>query len=511
MLPPPSGERLPEWLRQRAHLSPERLALTFGAERWTFAELDRLVSGSAGRLAAAGVRAGDRVALLARSGAGFVRVAHAVPRLGAVVVPLNVRLTPSELSWQVGDCGAALLAYDEPNAAKAAAVKQDLPALRCVPVAELTQRCEDGLSGGAVEELERVDSAAVHSIIYTSGTGGRPKGAMLTFGNHLWSAVGSALNLGLHSDDRWLACLPLFHVGGMAILLRSVIYGIPVVLHDGFDPAAVNRAIDEEGVTTVSVVSSMLQRMLEARGKRPYPPTLRCVLVGGGPVPRPLLEECARRGVPVVQTYGLTEAASQVATLAPEDALRRLGSAGKPLLPTELRIEDDDGRALPSGQAGEIVVRGPTVTPGYFNLPDETKRALRNGWLHTGDIGYLGGDGYLYVLDRRQDLIVCGGENVYPAEVEDVLRSHPAVLEAGVTGLPDDEWGQAVVATVRLGEGETASEEELLAFCRGRLAAYKVPRRLRFADGLPRNAAGKLLRRALREQWLGQPPSAPRA
>jgi O-succinylbenzoic acid--CoA ligase len=213
--------------------------------------------------------------------------------------------------------------------------------------------------------------------------------------------------------------------------------------------------------------------------------------------------------VPVAQTYGLTEAASQVATLVPEDALSRLGSAGKPLLTTELRIEDDGGGELAPGQAGEIVIRGPTVTPGYLNLPDETQRTLRDGWLHTGDIGYLDADGYLYVLDRRDDLIITGGENVYPAEVEDVLRSHPAVLEAGVTGLPDDEWGQTVVATVRLGEGESASEEEILAFCSGRLAPFKAPARLRIVDALPRNAVGKLLRHTLRQQWLAGRPSNP--
>ncbi|KKK66438.1 hypothetical protein LCGC14_2964090, partial [marine sediment metagenome] len=371
-----------------------------------------------------------------------------------------------ELSQQVRDCGAGLLVTDEPNKAKAADVEGLLAGVRCLPMTELRQR----LNGEAVEGLDQVEGSALHSIVYTSGTSGRPKGAMLTFDNHLWSAVGSALNLGLHSDDRWLACLPLFHVGGLAILLRSVIYGIPVVLHDGFDPVAVNRSIDEDGVTIVSVVSNMLLRMLEARGNRPYPASLRCVLVGGGPVPQPLLEECAGRGVPVAQTYGLTEAASQVATLAPEDALRRLGSAGRPLPSTELRIEDDDGGALPAGQAGEIVVRGPTVTPGYFNLPNETQRTLRNGWLHTGDIGYLDSDGYLYVLDRREDLIVSGGENVYPAEVEAVLESHPAVQEAGVIGFPDERWGQRVAATVVPWDGTGASEQELLAFCRSRLA-----------------------------------------
>jgi len=492
---------MPDWLWQRAILSPQRLALIFGSERWTFAELDRQVDAVARSLAELEMKPGDRVALLLRNTPRFVELVHAIPRVGAIVVPLNTRLAGPELRWQMEDVGAAALVYDEAHSEAARALADAWPSLRAIPAAELGLVSAE-TTGPRQTAATPVDLSAVHTIIYTSGTSGRPKGAALTFGNHLWSAVGSALNLGLNSNDRWLACLPLFHVGGLAILLRSVIYGIPIVLQEGFDPAAANQAIDDEGITIVSVVANMLQRMLEARGDRPYPSTLRCVLVGGGPVSRPLLEECARRGVPVVQTYGLTETASQVATLAPEDALHNLGSAGKPLFPMELRIEGEDGRSPPPGEAGEIVVRGPTVTPGYFNRPEETERALRDGWLHTGDIGYLDREGYLYVLDRRDDLIVSGGENVYPAEVEAVLRSHPDVLDAGVTGLPDERWGQVVAATVSLREGASASPEELLDFCRSGLAPYKVPKRLRFAEALPRNAAGKLLRHALREEWL---------
>ena len=228
--------------------------------------------------------------------------------------------------------------------------------------------------------------------------------------------------------------------------------------------------------------------MLDARGERPYPPWLRCVLLGGGPAPRPLLERCAARGVPVVQTYGLTETASQVATLAPEDALPKLGSAGKPLFPTELRVD------APPGEIGEILVRGPTVSPGYVNRPE---RGAADDWLRTGDLGRLDAEGYLYVVDRRDELIISGGENVYPAEVEAALLAHPAVAEAGVTGLADSTWGQVVYAAVVLRPGAGATAEQLRAHCRARLAAYKVPTRLELVATLPRNAAGKLLRRRL--------------
>jgi O-succinylbenzoic acid--CoA ligase len=275
--------------------------------------------------------------------------------------------------------------------------------------------------------------------------------------------------------------LPLFHVSGLSILLRSVIYGMTAEVHTRFDPTNVNTAIDQ-GVSAVSVVSSMLDRMLAERGDRPYPTTLRFVLLGGGPAPLPLVERALQAQAPVIQTYGLTETASQVVTLAPEDVIRKAGSAGKPLMGSRIRIEAD----------GEILVQGPTVSPGYLHQPP------RQGWLRTGDLGYLDADGYLYVLDRRDDLIISGGENVYPAEVEAALLAHPAVAEAGVVGLADPQWGRVVAAAVTLRADRSVTEPELIGFCRERLAAYKVPRRIEFRAALPHNAAGKLVRRDLR-------------
>jgi O-succinylbenzoic acid--CoA ligase len=290
--------------------------------------------------------------------------------------------------------------------------------------------------------------------------------------------------------------LPLFHVGGLSILLRGAIYGIPVVLHERFDPVAVNAAIDSEGVTIISVVATTLQRMLDARGNTPYPPHFRCALLGGGPAPQPLLERCAALGVPVVQTYGLTESASQAVTLSPADALRKLGSAGQPLLPVGLRI-DVDGREAAPGEVGEILLRGPTITVGYSGHPEATAEAIRDGWLHTGDMGHRDAEGYLYVADRRSDLIISGGENIYPAEVEAALLAHPAVAEAGVVGLPDAQWGQVPVAAIVL--RSPAAESDILAALRAHLAAYKLPRRIIVLSELPRTASGKLQRARLRE------------
>ena len=501
---------LPDWLSARAASTPARTALVAGGRTWTFDQLDADVTRAARRLRDLGVREGDRVATLLHDGVAGTLMPHAALRLGAVLVPLNVRLGDAELAWQLDDAAPRVLVADARTLARAERAGRDRPALLIASVGEVitgdtTDAARPDDARGALRTAHDADD--VLAVIYTSGTTGRPKGAMLTVGNFWWSAIGSALNLGTHTDDRWLACLPLFHVGGLSIVLRSAIYGITAVVHDEFDADRVNAAIDDEAVTIVSVVAVMLQRMLDARGDRPYPPSLRCVLLGGGPAPRSLLDRCAAIGVPVVQTYGLTETCSQLATLAPEETLRRPGSAGKALYPNELRIASgsDDG-------AGEILVRGPVVMAGYANQPDATRAAIVDGWLHTGDIGRIDVDGFLYVLDRRDDLIVTGGENVYPAEVEATLLSHHAVAEAGVVGVEDETWGQRVVAVVRIQSPSTGVDAaELTSHCRDRIAGYKVPREIRVVDEpLPRTASGKLRRSALRA-LITAPESSPAA
>jgi O-succinylbenzoic acid--CoA ligase len=491
---------IPDWLHHRAGVSPDHPAVLCAGESVSFADLDRRAALAAGRLRRLGVGPGDRIATLAGNRIELAELMHAATRLGAVFVPLGARQSGREIAAQVEDAGARLVCYE-------AALCDRISAL-AVPRACLDP---EGLPGDPLwSEVEanglveggRIDLDALHSILYTSGSTGEPKGVSLTHGNHFWSAAGSALNLGVHADDRWLACLPLSHVGGLAILLRGVIYGMTVVMHERFDAARVNRAIDEERVTIVSVVANMLRRMLEERAGRPYPSRLRSVLLGGGPAPRALLEECAAAGVPVVQTYGLTEAASQVTTLAPADALRKLGSAGKPLLGTEVRIAQG-GVPVPAGATGEIEVRGPTVSPGYDGKPPGV--SLRDGWFQTRDLGRFDDEGFLYIVGRIDDMIISGGENVHPAEVEAVLEAHPAVAEACVVGIPDPRWGETVVACVRTKTGHVVTPDEIEAHARVALAAYKVPRRIISVADLPRTASGKLLRRRLREKLAAAP------
>ena len=490
----PLDVALSDWVALRARTHPSHVALECSGEVWDYAALEARVASAAGALRAERVEAGEPVAVLANNGLPIARFAHAIPRAGGLFMPLNARLSASEIAWQLRDSRARLLVHDASLGALARAAATE--------AGVRTLAIEDARwdAGTPVAATGSIEADRAHSVIYTSGTTGRPKGAVLTHGNFHWSAVASAANLGVQADDRWLACMPLFHVGGLSILLRSAVYGTTAVVHERFEEVRIDRALREERITLLSVVAAMLQRVF-AVSPAAYPSSLRGVLLGGGPAPRPLLEEAARRGMPVLQTYGLTETCSQVATLGHADALRKLGSAGLPLLASTVRI-DVDGREAGAGEVGEIVVAGPTVCAGYLHRPDATAAAIRDGWLHTGDLGWRDSEGYLYVADRRDDLIVSGGENVYPAEVESALLGHAAIEECAVVGLPDGRWGARVVAVVVLHGGvEAPSTAALDAHLRARLAGYKLPREIIVeTEPLPRTASGKLQRHLVRDR-----------
>ena len=419
------------WLPRAAERHRDATALVADARTLSYAALLEAADAAARRLHALGARAGDRVGIALPPGVAFAVALHGCLRLGAVAVPVDLRLGEEERAARAAGCAVTVGApLDGPE--------EDAP-----------------LSGAH-------DLDAVAAVIHTSGTTGTGRAIELTYGNWLWSALGSAVALGLDPEERWLSALPLAHVGGLSILLRSAIYGTTAVVHPAFDLDAV---LDELGrATLVSLVPTQLSRLLDA-GLR-APPRLRAVLLGGGPIPPVLLDRSAEAGVPVVSTYGLTEACSQVTT------------GGFPLFCTRVTLSP----------AGEILVGGPTVAPGSRG---------DDGLLHSGDLGGLDADGSLRITGRAADTIVTGGENVAPAEVEAVLESHPAVSEAAVHARPDDEWGEAVIATVVLAPGGAATVDELRAHVRGRLAAFKVPKDVGFATTLPRTPSGKLLRRLL--------------
>ena len=489
-----------DWLAHRAQASPQKTALIFGEQRWTYRELNNLVGQMAGQLAAASIERGQHVAVLMPNRPEYVCLIHALARLGAALVPLNVRLTPQELRWQIQQADCAYLICSAETEAQAAALVNDVQSvLSADSISKSGAQSLAGFSTGSIIEGQSLNLDVRQGIIFTSGTTGHPKGAMLTFGNHLWSATASAFKLGTEPADRWLLCMPLYHVGGIAIVFRCCLYGTTVVLQQGFDPGAVAHALDTQGVTLVSLVPTMLHRLLELHPDSLTASKLRCILLGGAATSPSLLEQCLALGLPVAPTYGLTEAASQVATAAPAETASGPGSVGQPLMFSTVQIVDDEGQPLPPEEIGEIVVCGPTVMEGYYNQPEATQKTLRQGQLHTGDMGYLDAEGSLWVVQRRADLIVSGGENVYPVEVERVLVQYPGVADACVVGLDDAEWGQQVAAAVVINNGAIITEKALSNFCRERLAGYKQPRLIRFIDALPRIASGKVQRDKVKE------------
>ncbi len=490
------------WLERRAALTPRARALSFEGCHLDYRALRAQARRLASELETLGVGAGDVVALLLPNGLAFARLFYALREVGAVLLPLNWRLAPGELGFQLRDSRARLLVHApgklEDLALAAAGEAPHLVRARLIET-EL-QRVDGGkpATSAALSGAGRADTQGALAVLYTSGTSGRPKGALLGPESFLASAAGSADLLGAAASDRWLVCLPLFHVAGLSILLRSCLAGACAVIHERFDAAAASRALESDEITHVSLVANMLQRLLDERGERPSPPTLRCLLLGGGPAPPALLERALALGFPLAPTYGLTEAASQVATRLPGDGALPLDGRLRALRGNELQIADANGRPLGAGELGEIRLRGPTLMRGYLSDPDVSSPLSEAGWFGTGDIGRLDRDGLLQVLDRRDDLIVSGGENVYPAEVESVLLQHPFVMDAGVVGEPDEHYGQRPVA-YWVAEPGISEAPALELFCRKHLAPYKVPVAFRQRQALPRSASGKLLRRLLRE------------
>lgn len=490
-----------DWLQARATASPRAIALMLEGRVYTFAQLDSIVSRLCGYLAKEGVSPNDHLAILMPNSLAIVCFVFAMARLGTVLVPLNTRLTPVELAHQIkrADCVRLYCSTTTEPAARSATTDR-IPVHAWPDTAEAFENWLNRQKSGSFNDPVHGDLHSLQAIVFTSGTTGFPKGAMITYANHFWNAVGSAFRLGVQSDDRWLASLPIYHVGGLAVLFRSCLYGTTIILQNGFDTRAIMDSLKEEGVTLVSLVPTMLERLIDDGLNCRTAPTLRMILLGGAAATPELLTKASDAGLDVAVTYGLTEASSQVATMLPAGTDSKPGSVGRPLLFTQIKVFGENGREAPPDIPGEIIVSGPTVMAGYYGEPEATERVLDRGRLHTGDIGYFDQDGDLWVLDRRSDLIVSGGENVYPAEVERVLRAHPAVSAACVIGVPHRSWGRQVAAMVVLTQPGAITKMELLAYCRKHLAGYKQPRILVFADRLPLTGSGKIQRSLVAQQ-----------
>jgi fatty-acyl-CoA synthase len=475
--------------------------------RLTYAQLDDRCARLARVLVEGfGIGPGDRVAVLAGNNSNMFEVQFACARIRAVMVPLNWRLTVPELEFICGDAGPQLLIHDHEHAAAAAAVAVSTG---------IGQRMNwDGGTDGVAdyeEALAAIDpwdgpNEANHddllTIMYTSGTTGQPKGALITHGMLFWNAINQTEFFALGAGMVNLAFLPLFHTGGLNCFANPAFhYGGSTVLMRKFDAAEALRLMSDPavGITHVDGVPAnyLFMSQVPAFEDATFP-TLVCAQVGGSPTPVSLLETWAAKGLLLQQAYGMTETSPLVLALRAEDAISRIGSAGVPALHTEVRLATEDGGEAGVGETGELWVRGPNVTPGYWNRPEATAEAITDGWLHTGDAARQDKDGFYYIVDRWKDMYISGGENVYPAEVENVIYQLDGVAEAAVIGVPDDRWVEVGRAYIVVRDGHQITETEVLDHCRQRLAKFKVPQSVRFIDEIPRNATGKTLKRELR-------------
>lgn len=475
---------IPNWIIQRSSLTPERIAVRFEGQSWTYKEINELALQYASKLGALGIKSHDRIAIYATSTPQIIFMICGCMHLQCEMVLLNLRLSKTELAYQINDSEpVAILVEDE--------------LLNKLPETTISihtfSKVSDTNSIAYMPAIEWAEGDTM-TIMYTSGTTGYPKGVRQTVGNHVSNATSSLYNTGLVEDDAWLCTVPLFHISGFSMLCKCLLHGVRLELFKKFDVEKVVDHLIDGTVTRISVVAVTLERILtELEHRDAYvSDRFQTMLAGGGPVPIDYLKRAIKRRIQISQTYGMTETSSQTATLSSEDALRKIGSAGKPLFFNQIRIEN----AKAPFDQGEILIRGKHVTPGYVGRFAD-KPSQQDGWLHSGDIGYFDDEGYLFVVDRRSDLIISGGENIYPAEIENVLTSHPSVREVGVCGVEDDKWGQVPNAFVVLKNKVEA--DELLVFCKEHLGAFKVPKEIYIVDELPRNGSNKLLRRKLKE------------
>ena len=464
------------WLLKQAATQPNQIAIDDGNERLSFAELKKQVEVLVGKIDH--LNPGSRVGILATNTLMSYKLSLAIMCSGRTIVWLNWRLAGEELERQIKDSGLQLCLVE--NSLWRSGMTDPFKSYS----AFLITSADPG------ELIPVFKSNWVASIMYTSGTTGRPKGVLQTFGNHFYSAVSSALNLGLSSADKWLCVAPIFHISGFSIIMRGFIYGMTVRLVEKFRAEELERILANETVTIMSVVPFMLKKLIQQQNKTNthYNSAFRCMLLGGGTIDRETLEACLQRSIPVVQCYGMTETCSQIVALRSADALLKLGSVGQPLFSTQLKLSKD----------GEILLKTPALTPGYLNLPDKLPSKMIDGWYRTGDIGHLDKEGYLYIDGRADEMLISGGENIFPQEVEQIYQRYPQINEVAVVGQNDSVWGQVPVAFVV--SDRRLSPTKLMNYGYEHLARYKVPQHYIFVSELPKNASGKIRRFMLREK-----------
>jgi fatty-acyl-CoA synthase len=504
-------------LARHALMQPDATALRFLGRTTTWGELDRRVTALAGALSRRGVGFGDRVLILMLNRTEFIETVLATNLLGAIAVPVNFRMTPPEIAFLVGDCEARVVVTESVLAGVATAVRGLDPTLATVIVAGGAS--EDGLlgyddllaeagSGPGALETPDIPNDSPALIMYTSGTTGRPKGAVLTHNNIAGQAMTNLFTVSPDiNGDVGFVGVPLFHIAGVGNIVSGLLLGLPTVLYPlgAFDPGALLDVLETEGVTAIFLVPAQWQAVCAEQKANPRRLRLRVLSWGAAPASDRVLRDMAETfpGTQILAAFGQTEMSPVTCMLLSADAIRKLGSVGKVIPTVAARVVDDDMNDVPVGQVGEIVYRAPTLMAGYWNNPKATAEAFAGGWFHSGDLVRQDEEGYVWVVDRKKDMIISGGENIYCAEVENALAGHPAIAEAAVIGRPHEKWGEVPVAIVALSAAAQTelTLAELGEFLAERLARYKHPKALEVVDALPRNPAGKVLKTELRTRF----------
>ncbi|MFG2452570.1 long-chain fatty acid--CoA ligase [Streptomyces sp. NPDC048512] len=495
------NEGLGSWPARRARKTPHRTALIHGDSTTDYAELHTRSTRLAHALRALGVRPGDRIAYLGPNHPSYLESLFASGVLGAVFVPLNPRLAGPEIAHQLTDSGARALVYAPGLTGLVAGLPGGGEVRTYIDVGRTYEELIAGASEEPIDQPVTADDTCI--IMYTSGTTGRPKGAMLTHGNLTWNAVNVLVDHDLTADERALVSAPLFHTAGLNMLTLPVILkGGTCVLTESFDPAATLDLVERHRITFMFGVPTMFDRVARhPRWAEADLSSLRILTCGGSPVPTPLIAAYQRRGLTFLQGYGMTEAAPGTLFLDAEHAVEKAGSAGVPHFFSDVRVVRPDLTPVGAGETGEVVVRGPHVMPGYWGLPEETAAVFTDGWFRSGDAARVDDDGYVFIVDRLKDMIISGGENIYPAEIEDLLLAHPGIAECAVIGVADSRWGEVPRAVVVPRAGAELDPDEVLASLAGSLARYKIPKSVVVTDELPRTASGKLLKSRVRTRY----------
>jgi fatty-acyl-CoA synthase len=498
-----------DWIKKWSFLQPNKRALIFEEHPFTYQEVNLRTNQLSHFLLELGIQKGDRVSVLLYNCHQYIETFFALSKIGAILVPLNWRLAGPELEFIIKDSGSRILIFDTEFVEVVASLRLNLNLSNGdyisvgSPCPDWAKDYEKGLLENPLHEphLEvSIGDEDPHILMYTSGTTGIPKGAILSHRKTFFNALNADIFYNLTSKDIMIVSRPMFHSGGLLVEAAPVLYkGGTLILKKRFRPHEILETIQKYRVTLLELPATVYQFILLECDLSQYDlSSVRCYFTGGERVPKTMLKEYYRKGITISQIFGQTEA-STITFLSPDDAVLKIGSVGLPVFHGEVRIVDKMGKDVSPAEVGEIIIRGPTLMSGYWNRPDLTSETIRDGWLYTGDLAKTDEEGYVYIVDREKDMYISGGENIYPAEIEKVLHSHSKIFDAGIVGVSDEKWGEVGKAFIVLKPGETMSNGEIFEFLKGKVAKYKIPKYVEFIEELPKTASGKIQKFLLKE------------